>query len=90
MAVQIRDKKGNFKTLLNPAEKASKFAGELRTGIRKTNDGRYKADKNGDVSLDKTQRSYRAGYLDARKDSAKAYNHNKKKKAAARKSRRKN
>ena len=85
MSVLVRDKKGNYKTLLNPAEEASKFAGELRTGIRKTNDGKYKEDKNGDVGLNKTQRSYRAGYLDARKDSAKAFNHNKKKKAAARK-----
>lgn len=88
MAVKVRTKRGDYITLLNPSEKAAKYAGELRTGIRKTNDGRYKPDKNGDVGLDKIQRSYRSGYLDARKDSANAYNHNKQKKAAQRKARR--
>lgn len=84
--VTVRTRRGTYKTLLNPSEKAGKYAGELRTGIRKTNEGRYKADKNGDVGLTKVQRSYRAGYLDARKDNAKAYNANKKKKAMRRKS----
>ena len=73
MAVTVKNRKGKNVTLLNPSEKASKFAGELSTGIRKTNDGRYKADKNGDVGLSKVQRAYRSGYLDARKDNASAW-----------------
>ena len=79
MAVQIKDKKGRTRTLLNPSEKGAKFAAELRTGIRKTNDGRNKADKNGDVGLTKEQRAYRSGYLDAQKDSARAWKHSQKK-----------
>ena len=89
MAVKIRNKKGFFVTLLNPSEKGKKYANELSTGIRKTNDGRYKPDKNGDVGLSEAQRAYRSGYLDARKDNAKAYKHNKKKKATKRRSSRK-
>lgn len=85
MAVTVQNKKGDFVKLLNPSEKARKFADELATGMRYTNDNRLKADKNGDVGLSKTQRAYRSGYLDARKDNAKAYKHNKKKKAANRK-----
>ena len=80
MAFKTKNRKGFEVTLLNPSEKAAKYAGELRTGIRKTNDGKYKPDKNGDVGLSKEGRAYRAGYLDARKDSAKAYKHNLKKK----------
>ena len=87
MAVTIRTKKGDYITLLNPSEKAGKFASELRTGIRKTNDGRYKADKNGDVGLSSDQRAYRSGYLDARKDNAKAYKHNKSKRRSKSKKR---
>ena len=79
MAKTVTTKKGKTLRFLNPAEKARKFANELSTGIRKTNDGRYKADKNGDVGLTKEGRAYRAGYLDARKDGAKAWKHNQKK-----------
>ena len=80
MAVRVTGRDGKERTLLNPAEKGRKYANELKTGIRKTNDGRYKPDKNGDVGLTKEGRAYRAGYLDARSDSAKAYKHNQKKK----------
>ena len=79
MAVKVTRKNGRQVTLLNPAEKATKFANELATGIRKTNNGDYKADKHGDVGLSKEQRAYRSGYLDARRDNAKAYKHNQKK-----------
>ena len=79
MAVKVTRKDGKQITLLNPSEKATKFANELATGIRKTNDGNYKPDKFGDVGLSKEQRAYRSGYLDARKDSAKAWKHNQKK-----------
>ena len=74
MARKIRTKKGNVVTLLNPAEKADKYAKELRTGKKFTNDGISKKDKNGKViKLGKKERAYRGGYLDARKDNSKAY-----------------
>lgn len=78
---KVKTKKGNTITLLNPAEKGRKFADELATNMHFTNDGEYKPDKNGEIGLTDTQRAYRAGYLDSRKDNAKAYKHNKKKKA---------
>ena len=49
MAFSIIKKNGKKVTLLNPSEKAGKYADELRNGIRYTNDGRYKADKDGVV-----------------------------------------
>ena len=76
---KVKTKKGRTVTLLNPAEKSRKFAAELSTGIHYTNNGDYKPDKNGDVGLTDSQRAYRAGYLDARADSAKVFNYNKKK-----------
>ena len=67
-------------TLLNPSEKGAKFAKELKTGFKRTNTGQYKLnkDKKG-IKLTAEQRSYRAGYLDARKDSANAFKAIKKK-----------
>lgn len=80
MPKTITTKKGKTITLLNPSEKGEKYADELRNNIRYTNDGKYKADKDGVVdSLSKTQRAYRSGYLDARKDSANCYKYLKKK-----------
>lgn len=74
------NKKGKEVTLLNPSEKAAKYSDELRNGVRYTNDGKYKADEDGVVlGLSDAQKSYRSGYLDARKDSARAYKANKKK-----------
>ena len=61
-------------TFLNPAEKGKKAAKELKSGIRYTNDGAVKLDENGKkIKLTKAQKSYRAGYLTARKDNARAY-----------------
>lgn len=75
MAVQFKTKNGNTFTLLNPAEKGKKYAKELRTGKKYTNDGAVKKDKNGKaIKLGKKERAYRGGYLDGRKDNAKAYN----------------
>ncbi len=75
MAVRVVDKKtGEVKTLLNPAEKGQLYARELRDN--------YNA-KTGDA-LSSRKRSYNAGYLDARRDSARAWKHNQKKKAAKR------
>ena len=75
MATIVKTKNGKEITLLNPAEKAEKFANELRTGHHYTNNHKLKADKDGVVlDLDCCSASYRMGYLAARKDGAKAYN----------------
>ena len=72
---------GNVVYLLNPARKGKKYAHELRTGKRFTNNGQPKKNKEGyHLGLNKVQRSYRCGYLQARKDNAncwKAKNKNK-------------
>ena len=74
MARKVRTKNGNTITLLNPAEKSKKYAKELRTGKKYTNDGAVKKDNNGKViKLGKKERAYRGGYLDGRKENAKAY-----------------
>ena len=54
---------------LSPKRKGKKAAHELRTGKRFTNSRKPKRGKNGkQLTLSKTGRAYRAGYLDARKD----------------------
>ena len=71
-------------TLLNPSGKSAKYAAEIKRGVRYTNDGKVKRDDKGNAQkLTAKQRAYRAGYLDRGKDSAKAYNAKKAKKAAA-------
>lgn len=85
---KLKTKNGKTITLLNPSEKGAKYADELRNGIRYTNDGRYKADKDGVVmELTDEQRAFRSGYLTAQKDAAKAYKARKKKIKMAAKSR---
>ncbi len=80
MAVKVKGSRGQDVTLLNPSEKGEKFADELRNNVRYTNDGKYKADKNGNVfPLTDTQRAFRSGYLTAQKDSARCYKARKKK-----------
>lgn len=75
---KVRTRKGKEVTLLNPAQKGAKFAHELKFGCKVTNDGNAKVGKDNDiVTLDKTERAYRSGYLDARKDSANCYNYKK-------------
>jgi len=82
----FKTKKGKEIALLNPAEKGKKFSEELKTKTRQTNQGEVKVDKDGKPSrLTKQQAAYRSGYLEARKDSAKAYKFNQKKKAAKKK-----
>ncbi|MBE5732723.1 MAG: hypothetical protein E7353_06780 [Clostridiales bacterium] len=77
----VKNKKGKMVTLLNPSEKGAKFADELRNGVKLTNKGELKWDSASGKPerLTKEQRSYRAGYLDARKDSANAFKATKKK-----------
>lgn len=64
MAHVIKTKKGNKIVLLNPAEKGKRFARQIKSGV---------VQETGEV-LTKEDKKYRAGYLDARKDSANAYN----------------
>lgn len=74
-----------FFKFLNPARKGKKFAFELKTGKRYTNDAKPKRDSKGNhLTLTKEQAAYRGGYLDARKDNARAYKANKAKRAKAR------
>lgn len=76
LGVKVPDKKtGEIKVLLNPSGKGAKYSKELKDGVSYTNSGRVKKTRSGKVKrLKDTQKSYRAGYLDAQKDNAKAYN----------------
>ena len=70
----IINKNGKKITLLNPSEKGEKYAKELKKGKKIRNDGSYALDdKKKSISLTKAQRAYRAGYLDAQKDSARCF-----------------
>lgn len=60
-------------TLLNPREKAEKFLNELKVGFHLTNDLSEVKEVNGSYELSNEAKAYRSGYLDARKDSAKAF-----------------
>ena len=76
----VTTRSGKTIRLLSPAEKGKKAAYELKKGMKFTNMGKPKQNPDGSpMTLNKAQRAYRAGYLDARKDNAKAYNYNKKK-----------
>ena len=71
MAVTVKNKRGKEVTLLNPSEKGEKYGAELKSSIRMTNKLEPKTDRDGQISeLSPSQRAYRAGYLDARRDSA--------------------
>ena len=69
MAVTVPTKNGGKKTLYNPSEKAQKYALELKA----------REDMMTGEILNSKQASYRMGYLNARRDNARAYKHNKKK-----------
>ena len=67
------------KALLTPAQKARKFSVELKHGVGLTNTLQRKRTKNGSIQrINKTQKAYRAGYLDARKDNAGMFKYKKK------------
>ena len=69
MAHIIRTKNGKKIVLRNPAEKGKRYARQMKSGfIQETGE-----------KLNKEGYSYRAGYLDSRRDSAKAYKSSKKK-----------
>lgn len=63
MAKQIRTKSGQVITLLNPAERGRKYAKELHTG----------EDEFTHQKLNQRQKAFRAGYMKARRDSARAF-----------------
>ena len=74
MSIVVKNKKGKNVTLLNPAEKGRKFADELHNGIKLTNSGHLKYNRNGGyIKLTNTEKAFRSGYLQARKDGARAY-----------------
>ena len=70
MSVTVRTKSGKTRVLLNPSEKAGIYAAELKAN----------ASSMTGADLSKNQRAYRSGYLDARRDNARAWKHNQKKK----------
>lgn len=63
MATVVKCKKGNKIVLLNPAEKGKRFARQLKNKC---------VSETGEV-LDEKGKAFRAGYLTARSDNAKAY-----------------
>ncbi len=73
----FKRKDGKEVTLLSPKEKGNKYAKELKEGYATTNAGEVKMSKDGStiINLSDSQRAYRAGYLDARKDIGKAREH---------------
>lgn len=73
MSVTVLDRKGREITLLNPSEKGAKYAKELKQGLKRTNSGSFKLKDGKGIKLTEVERAYRGGYLDAQKDSAKAY-----------------
>lgn len=76
MAVTVKTKRGKNFTLLNPSEKGTKYATELAYGVALTNDGEQKFDKKGNaIKLTPKQRAFRARFLQAQKDSSKAFKH---------------
>lgn len=70
MATRITTKNGHEIVLLNPSEKSKRFARQMKNGVIKETG----------KELTPTDYAFRAGYLQARQDSAKAFNSNRKKK----------
>lgn len=82
--VNLTREDGTKFTLLNPSGKAAKYYAENQNGKRYTNAGHTKIDDEGNVlKLTKEQKAYRAGYIDAQSDNAKAYKARKSKRSAA-------
>ena len=75
MAIKLK----NGIVLRNPAEKAKRYARQMKNGCV-TETGQ---------KLSATDLAFRAGYLQARRDSANAFNSNKKKKRVVRTTKRK-
>lgn len=72
--VYQNEKTGKTTTLLNQQGKIGKFSAELKSKERYTNDGKPKLDKDGNpTKLTDSQAAYRAGYIEACKDSSKIF-----------------
>lgn len=70
----------NF-SFLNPAQRAKKFACQLKTNTLITNEGVVKKGPNGSIMQPSARgKSFMQGYLTARSDNSKAYNSKKKRK----------
>ena len=69
--IYIRKDTGEAFTIYNPAEKSEKYASDLKYGVDTVRGN----------ELSDTQAAWRSGYLKARKDNAKAYKANQKRKA---------
>lgn len=68
--IAVKNKKGKIVYLLNPNEKAAKFACEMREGVKRTNQLHIKRNTDGKpVKLKKVERAYRAGYLQYARES---------------------
>lgn len=81
MAIRVSSKNGKEIVLLNPAERGKKYSIELKHNTALTNSARRKKDDKGNIlHLSDKQRAFRAGYLSARNDNAKAYKSSLKKK----------
>lgn len=75
----VKFKDGTDVTLRNPSGMGSKYAAELRDGVRYTNDGEIKVDDEGNpLGLSNTQKSWRGGWFAHAKASAKAFKARKK------------
>lgn len=71
--IVVRNEKGKEQTLLSPSQKGAKYADELREYRHLTNEGKLKYPGTDKEWLTKSQRAFRAGYLQAQRDSANAY-----------------
>ena len=72
--VQVKNKNGNWFTLLNPSQRGRKYAKDVHN----------KHDTITKKPLNNTQLAFRSGYLKARSDNAKAWKSNKAKRDAKR------
>lgn len=80
--IMLRDRLGRLFRFLRPGEKSRKYADELHSGVRQTNDNVIKVDANGEpIKLSPNQKAWRSGYLAARKDNMRVYKYLQAKKA---------
>lgn len=76
----VKTKEGKDWALLNPSEKAKKYARELKEKKKYTNTFILNTDEKGKpLSFKHVERYYRTGYLNARKDSANCFTYLRKK-----------
>ena len=75
LGVVVVNARGLKTTLLNPFGKATKYADELRNGVKLTNDGHLNTDSLGKPQhLTSEEEAYRKGYLKHQQETVDAYN----------------